>query len=136
MRLRFSYSFTLNGNSVFCLRDCITAIKLPSLRSLALDPTKELRLGGLSSSSPNKSEHGLRLLALFRGDGIRTHGRIAPTQPFQDCTLNRSDTPLYGALAGFLVPALTVYYNLVIRHCKYPLYNLSYRNFSKKNHLL
>ena len=29
-----------------------------------------------------------------RGDGIRTHGRIAPTQPFQDCTLNRSDTPL------------------------------------------
>lgn len=32
---------------------------------------------------------------LFRGDGIRTHGGIAPTQPFQDCTLNLSDTPLY-----------------------------------------
>ena len=32
--------------------------------------------------------------ALFRGDGIRTHGGIAPTQPFQDCTLNLSDTPL------------------------------------------
>ena len=31
---------------------------------------------------------------LFRGDGIRTHGGIAPTQPFQDCTLNLSDTPL------------------------------------------
>ena len=27
-----------------------------------------------------------------RGDGIRTHGGIAPTQPFQDCTLNLSDT--------------------------------------------
>ena len=30
-----------------------------------------------------------------RGDGIRTHGGIAPTQPFQDCTINRSDTPLW-----------------------------------------
>ena len=30
----------------------------------------------------------------YRGDGIRTHGGLAPTQPFQDCTLNRSDTPL------------------------------------------
>lgn len=29
-----------------------------------------------------------------RGDGIRTHGGLALTQPFQDCTLNRSDTPL------------------------------------------
>ena len=36
----------------------------------------------------------LCLPALFRGDGIRTHGGIAPTQPFQDCTLNLSDTPL------------------------------------------
>ncbi len=32
---------------------------------------------------------------LYRGDGIRTHGGIAPTQPFQDCTLNLSDTPLW-----------------------------------------
>ena len=32
---------------------------------------------------------------LYRGDGIRTHGGIAPTQPFQDCTLNLSDTPLF-----------------------------------------
>ena len=32
--------------------------------------------------------------ALFRGDEIRTHGGVAPTRPFQDRTINHSDTPL------------------------------------------
>ena len=35
-----------------------------------------------------------KIYLYYFGDGeIRTHGGIAPTQPFQDCTLNRSDTP-------------------------------------------
>ena len=28
--------------------------------------------------------------------GIRTLGKLSPTQPFQDCTLNRSDTTPFG----------------------------------------
>ena len=30
-----------------------------------------------------------------REDGIRTHGEVTLTQPFQDCTLSRSDTSLW-----------------------------------------
>ena len=90
-----SCSLAYNGTADFlCTNFVCFKEKSSALSSLALEPTKKLCFRGFSSSSQNKSEHGLRLLALFRGDGIRTHGGIAPTQPFQDCTLNRSDTPL------------------------------------------
>ncbi len=43
--------------------------------------------------SKHKKKQAIRLALNNGGDGeIRTHGGIAPTQPFQDCTLNRSDT--------------------------------------------
>ena len=48
----------------------------------------------MSENRPSIHKTKNKLIACFKfGDGeIRTHGGIAPTQPFQDCTLNRSDT--------------------------------------------
>lgn len=50
----------------------------------------------------------LKWLKIKNGDGeIRTHGGIAPTQPFQDCTLNLSDTS----------PHVSVKYYYIINIC-------------------
>ena len=43
-----------------------------------------------------KSPHDTEIYKTGREEGIRTPGGIAPTQPFQDCTLNHSDTSLFG----------------------------------------
>ena len=43
----------------------------------------------------NKKRIRFLIRFLFREDGIRTHGEVTLTQPFQDCTLSRSDTSLY-----------------------------------------
>ena len=50
-----------------------------------------IKIVKIARRSKNKTSRGSRVNN--GGDGeIRTHGGIAPTQPFQDCTLNRSDT--------------------------------------------
>ena len=80
-----SCSLAYNGNSIFCY-DILYLAKYSSLSSFALDPKSGF------SSSPQIIFCEVKIRT--RGDGIRTHGGIAPTQPFQDCTINRSDTPL------------------------------------------
>ena len=46
-----------------------------------------------------------------REEGIRTPGGIAPTQPFQDCTLSHSDTSLFNVafiiIISFLILSQT-----------------------------
>ena len=71
-----------------CKREYLVSIWSLSLQNTSL---KDACLRGLYKIVVrSQNATGLK----YRGDGIRTHGGIAPTQPFQDCTLNLSDTPL------------------------------------------
>ena len=68
-----------------------------------LPQAKWLRLRLTRSELPVQSECFVRgshpcdkfFIIRNREEGIRTPGGIAPTQPFQDCTLSHSDTSLY-----------------------------------------
>ena len=69
------------------------------------------------SSPKTKSSKTNAYCFLFRGDGIRTHGGIAPTQPFQDCTLNLSDTPLFEVYSRLFSTKVQNSQSLVLIFC-------------------
>ncbi len=62
------------------------------------------------------------------GRGIRTPGRLAPTQPFQGCTIDHSDIPpiekcayytilnrtFQGKMKGFIIPKVAVVWRGVV----------------------
>ena len=89
-----SCSLAFNGSAHFALRYHFLQ-NCSALSSLTLEPKNKASLYWGSNPLPIiKTDKTKVYPFLYRGDGIRTHGGIAPTQPFQDCTLNLSDTPL------------------------------------------
>ena len=80
-------------------------INRQKLDYLGRNETKHFRpnvlLKGISGSHPYYHNNRIK----NREEGIRTPGGIAPTQPFQDCTLSRSDTSLY--ILNYLLNAVT-----------------------------
>ncbi len=89
--------FRIYGFAAVCSICSLTGlVTTPSVRKSARTTDKAAALCGfVRHSIQNKQTIPYGIVCLFRGDGIRTHGGIAPTQPFQDCTLNHSDTPLW-----------------------------------------
>ena len=84
----------LNSMSLYTTSLYNASFDLPInlLNSLLFFSNQVLICSGFSPRLHSKTEPTNVGSALFGGGGIRTRGEVAPTQTFQVCTLNHSDT--------------------------------------------
>lgn len=82
--------------AIFHRRNALFIRKFQKSQTFPKSQHGRLNIFTLAINKPYKAELDYQKNG---GDGeIRTHGGVTPTQPFQDCTLSRSDTsPLIGS---------------------------------------